>query len=506
MRSTPPASESRAIWAWVFGYTAALSALSVLRYRLWIPGDGWIFEQGMWLLLHRGITAASTYMGAPILADATAYILVPLAPIYRLGGVYGILILQAFAFGLGYFFIRRIGSTLGVSGPICHLLGLVYLIYPAVIGANLFDFHPDALGVPILFGTMWSVLTNRWPAYLVLLLATLTIKDTAPVVVAGLGAALLVQRRFVWGAATVAVGLIAAYVDVAVVIPELSRAPMRQWAYYYGDLGATPGDGVAHLLRDPLLLLGWTHRADAWTCLAFLFGPLVAILLVSRSPTLTAWWLPGLALTEINLLSPRWPFDSPYTEMYVLAVPSFFTAMLVSLAQRNTRLTRGTAVAWLILPMVTLLVLDVIVYAYWRGRPQDTAVLAAAVAAVPRDAPVITQDFMAARLADRDLEWTVGLLPHDTVFPAGTYVVLDLSHSASDLGDAPAQLAWLRARMGSPRRTADVVFSQGTVIVYHLLRPLQFPGNTSTNRCCAARARRRLGGSTLESRGPEGLS
>ncbi|HEV2359886.1 MAG TPA: DUF2079 domain-containing protein [bacterium] len=463
------------MWGWVFGYTAALSALSILRYHLWVPGDGWIFQQGMWLLLHRGVGAASTYMGYPILADAAQYILVPLAPIYWFGGVYGLLILQAFGFGLGYLFIRRIGSTLSVSGPVSHLLGLVYLIYPAVIGANLFDFHPDALGVPVLFGAMWSALTDRRSAYLILLLASLTIKDTAPVVVAGLGAALLVQRKFVWGVVTVALGLIAAYVDVAIVIPGLSHAPMHQWAYYYGDLGATPGDGVAHLLRDPVLLVSWTHRADAWTCLAFLFGPLVAILLVSRSPALTAWWLPGLALTEINLLSPRWPFDSPYAEMYVLAVPSFFTAMLVLLARGRTRLTRGTAVAWLILPMLSLLVLDVIVYAYWRDRPRDAKVLAAAVAAVPRDAPVITQDFMAAHLADRDREWTVGLLPNHTIFPAGTYVVLDPSHTASDLGNAPAQLAWLRTQVGSGRQTADVTFSQNAVIVYHLLRPLQFP-------------------------------
>ena len=469
-------SEGPAAWGWVLGYTAVLAGLSVLRYRLWLPGDGWIYEQGMWLLLHRGIGAVSTYMGDPILADDTEYVLLPLATVYHLGGPYAVFVLQAFAFGIGYFLIRKIGSTLSLDGRVSHMLGLVYFIYPAVIGANLFDFHPDAFGVPLLFGAIWCSLVNRWGTYLVLILAALLVKDTVPIVVFGMGVALLCQRKYIWGWLTAALGAAAAYVDVGLVIPALSHAQMRQWRYYYGYLGPSPLAGATRLLHNPALLFGWVLREDGWVVLAFLLAPLLAILLICRASILTALWLPGLALCEVNLLALHFPFTSPFAEEYALCVPSFFSAVLVALAGRRRNVpTRTAFVAWLVLPVCAFLVLGVIAYAWWRDRPVGTDTLQAAITTVPGEAPVVAPDFAAAHLANRDRLWVIGLLQDGTELPVGTYVVLD-SRNKLSLFASGSQRAWLQARL-TPGRNGSVfemVYVSGNVTVGRLLRPIRF--------------------------------
>jgi hypothetical protein len=471
------APERIAEWGVTFGYSACLFALSALRYRLWLAFglDLGFFEQGLWLLTHQGVHGVSTYTGHSLLADAASYILVLIAPIYDWAGVYALLLLQAFAFGIGYLFIRRIARALGADNRWARVVGIIYMAYPTVIAATLFDFHPDAFGIPILFGLLMAALKKHWLVYAVLLVASILVKDTVPIVLVGLGVALTLQRMIGWGVLTAVVGLSSGYLDVQVIIPMLQHVPMTQWHEYYGYLGTTPLEGISNLLRHPALLLGWTHRALAWTCLAVLLGPFAVLFTVLGSPVLNVWWLPGLALCEMNLLSPSWVLLTPFNEMYVLAIPFFFTALIVGLARYRGRPPgRGLTTIALVPVLLLLAWYGLLEHEYLSGhRGPNIAASAAAVAAVPKDAPVFAQSVIVPHLSPRPQMWETTALRNGLDLPQGTYVVLDPQLTVGEL-ISTSTLHHFQERVARTGQS-EVIFFRDGVTVYRLVRPLTLP-------------------------------
>jgi hypothetical protein len=468
------APDGRRTLAWVLGYTAVIAGLSILRYRLWLA-TGWdlgVFEQDMWLALHRGLGAVSTFTGHPFLADAASYVLVLLAPLYAAGGPASLLLLQAFCLGLGYWFLRRIGEALGVPPRAAHALGVLYLLDPTVLGTSLFDFHPDVLGVPLLFGAIWAALRRRPLAFAGFALAAILVKDTVPLLLAALGLALLLQRRWLWGAATVAAAAGAELLDVHVVIRGLMHgAPMVQWVGLYSRLGPTPAAGLAHLLWDPLALLSWTHRRRAWEYVAWMLGPLVPALAAGPARLLNAWWLPALALMEANLLSPAPVMTDPFNQLTVLAVPFLFAAAAAALAAPRRGAAGGDAPRWpwFALPGVLLGVFAWHEYrTAWRPLPQDPGALRAALRVVPAAAPLVAPNFVAPHAADRPQLWLAGW-PLPALRP-GTYVLLVAGPAPGGVG-SEAALARLERAVTAPG-AARRRFAEGGVVVYRVERPL----------------------------------
>lgn len=448
------APERLAIWGWVLGYTAVLSSLCALRYHLWLARgyDLGRYEQALWLLAHRGPHAVSTYTGQPVLASLSAYGLAVLAPLYATGGVGLLLVSQSLALGLGYLLVRRIGRTLGTDERVAHLLGVMYLAYPTVLGANLYDFHPEALGVPLVFGVVWCALEERWPAYALLWCAALVVAGAMPLLLIGTGVALLLRRNTAWGLASVAAGAAAAYVETG--------TPVSRFVHPAGGLSA-----LAHLAWP-----GWLGDPRAWVYLAALFGPLAGVAATLRGRILTPWWIPGIALVAANLWSGSPVSISPINQMSLPAVPFFFVAALAGARPGQQRVPpRWAAAAWLIPSLLLLIVLGWHQYrASWRGVPSDAEALRAAVASVPPEAPVVAQNFIAAYLADRDQEWLPGAI-RVARLPAGTYVILD---PGAGTGVTPrAALDRLQKALATGSQAA-VVFSRSGITVYRLLRQL----------------------------------
>ncbi len=460
-------------WSWTLGYTAILSTLTVLRYHVWLATDGdmGFNMQALWLLSHRGLLAVSTYTGHPVLADAASYILVLLAPFYSVGGVGFLLLLQAFALGLGYVLIRRIAEHLGVESRWAHLVGVVYLIYPTVLGANLFDFHPDVLAVPLLFAAVLAALEERWFWYAAALILALSVKDTVPIVVIGLGVTLLVRRRWLAGVATVLAGASVLGLDVLVVIPHLLHGTMTQWLSYYGGLGATPSAFLAHVLRDPLVLAAWVKSVRNWEYIVWILGPVAVLLASGRHRVLGAFWIPALLLLEANLLSSSGVTTDPFNEFSLLAVPFIFVVVLESLShvQMGGAKLRGAALA---LPVLLLLVFVWHVHAPdWSDRPGNSQALTAASALIPQDAPVVAPNVLAAYFADRAQIYMPSAVVGRTL-RKGTYVVFDASDPLAIVDPDSAGTDRTVRKAVSAVGVAQVIYNQDQVTVYKLIRPV----------------------------------
>ncbi len=459
-------------WVWVMAYTAVMTMLSLLRYRLWIATgfDLGLYEQGLWLILHHGILAASSFTGAPILARGASYILLLLSPLYGLFGLGFLLAIQAFALGTGYLFLQRIGYLAGLTRGTSRLLGVAYLAFPTVVGTNLFDFHPDTLGIPILFGIIVLMLEERWVGYGILSLLAFLVKDTMVVVLFGLGLTLVIRRRPLAGLLTMAGAVVGVYVDVFVLAHGLLHGNLSQWTASYANLGPSPQAGIRGLVTHPWRLFLWVRDPRAWEYLVIMLAPLGAGIVLAGRRLFSPWWIPALMVLEIDLLSKDPALTDPFHEASLFAVPALFTAVAWGMGRSGNR--PGAAPlkrAWMGLALVFLLVTAYQVHRTdWHPVANVTA-LSAAAKLVPARVPVVTQNFIEPHLSNRRRVW----LPSQALgrtLPRGTYVLLVPDHRTGMT--RAATLARLEAQLSGPR-VQRIMDPAGGIGMYRILRPLK---------------------------------
>ena len=433
----------------IVGYTVLLTTLSLFRWQHWFA-TGWdlgFYQQGLWALWHRGPGAYSSMTGEPVIADTASFVLWLLAPFYHFLGTRFLLVLQSFSLGLGYWWIQQIGHDLEVSSAQSRLVGLVYLLFPALLAANLYDFHPDVLAVPLLFAAVHYALKERWLAYAVAVFLALTVKDMVAVAVVGLGISLVwgsARRVQMIGAATIVAGLAWLFATTAYLIPLLAGHPMSQWSAYYGQYGATPIQGVKTLLSHPWRFFGWAMAKRPWEYLVWIFGPLLGIvgLGVRKVGREARWIIAGLVVLEINCLS-RFPAQtSPFDQYSLFALPSLFVSGLVGIRASSTwaatmkgpkgrfsRMmamveSRRLAVALSISGIFLLVMAWHLHDTTWHGTPPNQPQLRYAASLIPRSSPVVAQNFLVPHTANR-ADVAVANTLGSVVLKRGTYVFLD---------------------------------------------------------------------------------
>lgn len=454
------APERIGVWAWVLGYTAILTSLSVLRAQLWL-GTGFdfgLYQQGLWQILHQGLQAATTYTGQPILAQGAPWVLILLAPLYALGGPGLLLALQSFALGLGYLLIRRMARTLEVPAGTAHLLGVIYLLFPTVLGSNLFDFHPTVLAVPLFFGLVITALERRTAAFMALAVLCFLVQASVAVPLAGIGVALVLQRRVLWGLGTIGAALLGLWLDLRVLLPLAVHAHLA-WGPTLIPSG--PAGGPATLLHSLLHMRSWQY-------LAWLAAPLALVSLAGRPSRHIAWLIPALAVITTNLLSPALATTNPFTNDSLLAVPFLMATVVGQWIVRpvGSRRQIGALLAVPLIAVVAFFVHDWQVS--WRTLPPNGNALSAAAALIPPGASVVAQNFSAAQLSARPAIW----LPSSAVqrsLPSGTYVLLD---GRTSTGFTPVSTLQALNSTLAGDRTARHVYAKDDVYLYELTEAL----------------------------------
>lgn len=411
--------ERLQIWAWVLAYTAIMSTVSVFRYHLWLA-NGWdlgLYQQGLWLIWHKGLLAPSSYTGLPILARGGSLVLILFAPLYAAGGVGLLLVSQAFCLGLGYLFVRRIAEFQGVSPSTAHLLGLIYLTFPTVIGLNLADFHPDVLALPVLFGIIWTGLRDRWIWAAILGVVAALVRDTVTLPTLVLGAVLIFERHNWSGLAVALAGVLAYVLDTQFLLPALAHS---------GPIHLIPGLAAASV---PSLLVHIASQLRTYEYLGVLLLPIAALVALGWRRALNSWWIPAVLVLGFNLLVGTGAATDPFNQFSVAAVPFLLMGAVVAASSLPGRLPRIRRQAVMVIPVILLaVVLYHEKHVAFPAPAPNLAQVKLAAAMIPADAPVVTQNFIAPHLANRSLE----VLPSSTyhpVMPAGTYVLFDTAYS-----------------------------------------------------------------------------
>jgi uncharacterized membrane protein len=228
----------------VVAYVVWFSYLSLKLYNGYgdPPFDLAIFDQGLWLITHFH-TPFVTVMGRNLFGDHTSFILLLIAPLYRLfPEPQGILIIQTVALGAAAVPIYLVATKLVKSTTAATLVVAAYLLNPALQQGNLEQFHPEALQVLIISVAIYAAIESRLVLACVMVALALLVKEDAAVLVVPLGLWVAWRRNRKVGLGIVGAGVLWAYVANEFIIPGF----LGSNTFYTGRI---PFGGLGGLLR-----------------------------------------------------------------------------------------------------------------------------------------------------------------------------------------------------------------------------------------------------------------
>ncbi len=221
-------------------------------------------------------------------------ILILLSPLHRLyPRAEMLLVLQSVWLASGaapvYLLARRVLG--GRCVPV--VLALSYLAYPALAGANAFDFHSLTLAVPPLLWMAVALEAGSMAGFVGALGVTLACREDLGLLVAFVGGALLLVKRphaRRMGGIALAVGLGYFAVARALFMPAVDAADasrsLKTYSHYYADLlpeGGGPLTLIGNVIARPALALSVVMREAKLVFLLQLFVPLAFAPLLPRA-------------------------------------------------------------------------------------------------------------------------------------------------------------------------------------------------------------------------------
>ncbi|HBY93764.1 MAG TPA: hypothetical protein DEP84_07300, partial [Chloroflexi bacterium] len=325
-----------ATWSLVLAYALFFGMLTVRRHEAFLTSafDLGNYDQALWNTAHGHPFALTNIAGVTTrLAHHVEPILLLIAPLYWLWSDPRLLLwLQSMVVALGalplfWFSRRRVGAWPSV------VLAAVYLLSPALEGANLFDFHAVTLAPTFLLLALNWLDEQRDGPFLAAALLALGTKEEIGLIVAlmGLYALLIQRRRFGWLPLLVGAGW--STLAIGVILPHFNPTGQPEHIGRYGALGKGLGDVLVTLVRRPWTPVALLVEPDRFRYLAGLLLPLAGLPLLAPEVLLLA--APSLA---INLLSDYAPMHTLVGYHYPAPIIPFAIA---AAAVGVSRLARG---------------------------------------------------------------------------------------------------------------------------------------------------------------------
>jgi len=293
----------------MFVYMVDMSYQAILRYETFKAGafDLGNMDQVLWNTLHgrffQFTNQAIDWYGPPTrLAIHFEPIILPLSLLYVFHADPRILLVfQTLALGLGALPVFLLTRKYVPAWPIfAALMATAYLLSPALLGLNIFDFHPVSLATPLLLYAILALTYRHYVWFLIACVLACMCKEDIPLAVALLGVLLIWKYKLPrLGTALFIGGLLWSFLAFKVIIPHFyPGVQANNYWYRYETLGSSPGAAVANLVIHPWLLFSTFFTIDRFYYLVGLvrsvgFLPLLA----------PEWLLPTLPSLAVNLLS-----------------------------------------------------------------------------------------------------------------------------------------------------------------------------------------------------------
>jgi len=290
-------------------YALEMSHQAILRYDTFKAGafDLGNMDQVLWNTIHgrffQFTNQAIDWYGPPTrLAIHFEPIILPLSLLYAFHADPRILLVfQTLALVSGALPVFLLARRYLPEWPILAvLMATAYLLSPALLGLNIFDFHPASLATPLLLYALLALTYKRYVWFLIACVLACMCKEDIPLALSVLGILLIWKYKLPrLGTTLIIGGLLWSLIAFKVIIPHFYPGiQANNYWYRYEALGSSPGAAIATLLFHPWLLFTTFFTLDRFYYLVGLvrsvgFLPLLA----------PEWLLPALPSLAVNLLS-----------------------------------------------------------------------------------------------------------------------------------------------------------------------------------------------------------
>ncbi|MDQ6637991.1 MAG: DUF2079 domain-containing protein [Candidatus Dormibacteraeota bacterium] len=404
-----------------------LAVFANLRFeRLSIPAfDTAFFQQVVWGLFH-GHAFEASFLQGNFLGLHFSPILVLLAVLeLELPGAQALNLVSAAAIGLvapaAFLACREILPKTRLGLGVAVVIAIVLPFTPPLQEAAWSGFHPEELALPALFLATWAGLSERRGFALLLIALALLAKEDQAYQVAVLGILLMrYPRHRRLGLSIVGGAPVWAVVVLLLVMPWFRQGLATDTANYYSWL--TVGGPSSMLSSERLsqvaqmLLLPEAWAAVGLTLLAFCLLPLLR-------PGFALLALPPLLAALLSRHQPQPQLQLQYglPLVFPLTIAAGLGGKRLLQAWQPSRLRLTAAVVpGVVVALTGSLLLPLVAYVGQSG-PNELGQIHAAMALVPANAELDTDDDLAAAVASRA---ELHLLPHNS--PAA-FVLVDSS-------------------------------------------------------------------------------
>jgi uncharacterized membrane protein len=300
-------------------YFVTYCGLSVLRhvtYHSFGPDLG-LFDQIFWNTSHGRFFESTMSLGLArphsYLGDHFSLIYLALLPFYALvPHPETLVVLQTAFLALGVLPIYLLARLILAPGFSRLAWVVAYFLFLPLAFINLYDFHELALVVLPLGLALYFLERRQTALFLLCLLVTFFIKEELPLVGAGFGLYVLLEKRDAKLGLGVLVGSTVAFLLLLrVVIPAFGGGSYVYIASRYGQLGDSPQQILVTAITKPRRLAQTLFQAEKLKFLTAIFGPVIGLTLASGFGVLLV--VPTLAILLLSNYQPQFSFTKQYS-------------------------------------------------------------------------------------------------------------------------------------------------------------------------------------------------
>ncbi|MGH2448546.1 MAG: DUF2079 domain-containing protein [Chloroflexota bacterium] len=435
------------------------------------------FDQAVWNTLHGQpfrFTDMATHQHilTTRLAIHVEPIIFLLAPLYLLhSGPQTLLVAQAVVVASGAIPAYLLARAVLHRPWVALVFPLAYLLDPSLQNAVLDDFHPVVLAAALLLWAVFFAYRDSWLAFGVFALLAAATKENIALLVAMLGIALLVRRRWSPGLLALFLGIAWFIIAVGLIIPAYNPGGQSPYLARYAYLGHGLIGVLSSPIRHPDVVLRVLGAPSRLGYLTFLLKPFAFMPVLGLPVLLLA--VPSLA---INMLSADGHMWSGWYQYSAEIVPFLVIASIFGVAW----ISRATRLSWLPVAL-SLLVLAASLFETRQagfspmGIDFGVGTMNAhkqieqkMVDRIPRDSVVAAADEIEPHLSDRPTVYKLGTV-HPKNGPAAQYLILDAS--LPSLPFTPARLH--ETAISALRHGYGVTAARDGILILHRGAPGQ---------------------------------
>ncbi|MBI1884324.1 MAG: DUF2079 domain-containing protein [Chlamydiae bacterium] len=312
----------------IFLYLTFYGMICFLKYHSFSYHDFDLAHhaQTLWNLCHGSWQCS--ILGIPFLGNHAHWILFLLVPFYKVwSSPLLLLFLQTGALGLGawpFFLVAQ--KWVGNRASLFFVA--MYLLYPALGYANLFEFHPPVFATFFIFWTAWAYFEKKfWIYHLFLILACLCQENILLGSILWGLYALFQKRGWRWFVFSVLWGVLGFWISTQGVMTSLNGGKVG-FENLYLHLGRNLAEVLSAFFLKPNEVLKFFFQTDHLKFLVQLFAPLFFLSFLSPSILFLA-----LPFFLQHLLSARIQEHSIYYHYTLEVIPFIFLSAVAGFSK-----------------------------------------------------------------------------------------------------------------------------------------------------------------------------